>query len=144
MTRVLLMVLVIVAALATPLAVEAQPPPKMVRIGWLGTSSSTTGAGSIYETAFMAGLRELGYVEDQSACWLEAKHAALHSQPLQSYAHLCILCPNSSLDRVVCLEHEDLRGWASSSRRRAASGQARGRPGLLPRCLGCHRRTLRG
>jgi hypothetical protein len=45
MTRVVAMVMLVVAPLAAPLPVEAQPPPKMVRIGWLGTSS-----GAIYET----------------------------------------------------------------------------------------------
>jgi putative tryptophan/tyrosine transport system substrate-binding protein len=85
MTRVLSVVLLIVPALATQLAVEAQPPPKTVRIGWLGTSSSTTGAGSIYETAFMDRLRELGYVEGENLA-VERRYSEGHDNRLPDLA----------------------------------------------------------
>jgi hypothetical protein len=60
MTRVLAMVMLIVAALAAPLAVEAQPSGRIHRIGVLGTSD---GLGW---QAFRDGLQGLGYVEGKT------------------------------------------------------------------------------
>jgi putative ABC transport system substrate-binding protein len=80
MTRVVAMVMLVVAPLAAPLPVEAQPPPKMVRIGWLGTSS-----GSIYETAFMDRLRELGYVEGENLA-VERRYSEGHDNRLPDLA----------------------------------------------------------
>jgi hypothetical protein len=51
-------------ALAAPLAAEGQQARKVYRIGWLGiTPPAPSDAG--WE-AFVAGLRELGYVEDET------------------------------------------------------------------------------
>jgi ABC-type uncharacterized transport system substrate-binding protein len=52
--------------LAAPLAAGAQQSPKMVRVGWLGTSLPTTGLTETLQRAFEQGLRELGYVEGQN------------------------------------------------------------------------------
>jgi ABC-type uncharacterized transport system substrate-binding protein len=51
-------------AAAWPLAANAQAPPKIPRVGFLGSSNPAT-AGHILE-AFRQGLRELGYVEGQT------------------------------------------------------------------------------
>src|SRR5262245_6721690 len=48
-------------ALATPLAVEAQAPAKVYRIGYLAPTSNPT-----FENAFRLGLREHGYVEGRN------------------------------------------------------------------------------
>ncbi len=50
--------------LAAPLATDAQPPPKIPRIGYLGPTSSSAGARLL--ESFRQGLRELGYVEGQN------------------------------------------------------------------------------
>jgi ABC-type uncharacterized transport system substrate-binding protein len=60
MTQVLLMVMLLVAALAAPLAVEAQPSGRIHRIGVLGT------ADGLGWQAFRDGLRGLGYVEGKT------------------------------------------------------------------------------
>jgi putative tryptophan/tyrosine transport system substrate-binding protein len=52
------------ALLAAPLAVEAQQPGKVWRIGFLGGTSRTANAD--LTNAFSQGLRELGYVEGQN------------------------------------------------------------------------------
>src|SRR5262245_30540518 len=52
------------ALLAVPIAVEAQQPKKVPRIGLLGGGSPSTIAGRI--DAFRQGLRDLGYVEGKS------------------------------------------------------------------------------
>jgi ABC transporter substrate binding protein len=62
MTRVLSMVLVTVAALATPLAAEAQSPAKVPRIGYLESGAP----GTPLVEAFRDGLRDLGWIEGQS------------------------------------------------------------------------------
>jgi ABC-type uncharacterized transport system substrate-binding protein len=50
--------------LAAPLGGDAQPPPKIPRIGYLGNTSPSAGARTL--ESFRQGLRELGYVEGQS------------------------------------------------------------------------------
>ncbi len=50
--------------LAAPLAADAQPPPKIPRIGYLGSASPSAGARLL--ESFRQGLRELGYVEGQT------------------------------------------------------------------------------
>ena len=50
--------------LARPLAAEAQPPPKVAKIGLL-TPSSPAGSGHLVE-AFRQGFRQLGYIEGQT------------------------------------------------------------------------------
>ncbi len=50
--------------LLAPLAADAQPPPKIPRIGYLGSSSPSAVAGLL--ESFRQGLRELGYVEGQN------------------------------------------------------------------------------
>ena len=65
--------LVLLALLATPLAAQAQPAGKVVRIGVLVVAP---GPGARpWEIAFRAGLRELGYIEGQNLIldWAEGK-----------------------------------------------------------------------
>jgi putative ABC transport system substrate-binding protein len=50
--------------LAAPLAAGAQQPPKIPRIGYLGTTGAS--AGARYLESFRKRLRELGYVEGQN------------------------------------------------------------------------------
>jgi len=50
--------------LGAPLAADAQPPPKIPRIGYLGAGSPYAGARPL--ESFRQGLRELGYVEGQT------------------------------------------------------------------------------
>jgi putative ABC transport system substrate-binding protein len=52
------------ALFALPLAVEAQPPGKVHRIGFLGNSTAALEAHLV--TPFRDGLRDLGYVEGQN------------------------------------------------------------------------------
>ncbi len=63
------------AVLAAPLAAEAQQPPKIPRIGYLGPTSPSAGARLL--ESFRQGLRELGYVEGQNIFidyrWAEGK-----------------------------------------------------------------------
>jgi putative ABC transport system substrate-binding protein len=60
MTRIVAVVMLIVAVLAAPLAVEAQPlPGKVYRVGWLHPLEIPPG----WEEGFRQGLREFGYVE---------------------------------------------------------------------------------
>ena len=63
------------SAAVLPLAVAAQTPPKIPRVGFLGTASPT--AGTRYLEAFRQGLRELGYVEGQTIAlevrWAEGR-----------------------------------------------------------------------
>ena len=63
MTRVVAMVMLIVAALAAPLAAEAQPSSRVPRIGYLESGSA---AGTPFDEAFRDGLRDLGWVESQN------------------------------------------------------------------------------
>src|SRR6266545_1159335 len=60
--RPVLMVLLVLALLAAPLAVEAQPTRNVHTIGFLGPPPS---AGGLVQ-AFQQGLRDLGYVEGQN------------------------------------------------------------------------------
>jgi putative ABC transport system substrate-binding protein len=61
MTRVLSMVMLLVATLAAPFAAEAQPTGKTYRIGWLSTDRNPPG-----DDAFQRGLRDLGWVEGRN------------------------------------------------------------------------------
>ena len=65
--------LVTLALLLTPLAAEAQPPPKVPRIGVLSAFSFTTVLRSY--PGFLQGLHELGYAEGQTIV-LEERWAA--------------------------------------------------------------------
>jgi putative ABC transport system substrate-binding protein len=51
--------------LVAPLAAEAQQPAKVPRVGWL-SDGMRAGATSYLHEAFLAGLRDLGYVEGQN------------------------------------------------------------------------------
>jgi putative tryptophan/tyrosine transport system substrate-binding protein len=54
------------AFFASPLAIQAQPPEKVFRIGLLGTVPLTnSGAARIWD-GFFDGLRQLGYVEGRN------------------------------------------------------------------------------
>ena len=62
--RAVLSVTLALGVLGTPLAAEAQQPPKIPRIGYLAPFSPSAGARFI--ESFRQGLRELGYVEGQN------------------------------------------------------------------------------
>jgi putative ABC transport system substrate-binding protein len=76
MTRVLSLVTLILALLAAPLAVEAQPARGVHRIGFLGNSTAALEAHLV--GPFREGLRELGYVEGQNLVieyrWAEGQY----------------------------------------------------------------------
>jgi putative ABC transport system substrate-binding protein len=64
MTRVFSMVMLVVAALAAPLAAEGQQPTNIFRIGFL--TAVPLSVMSARTEAFRQGLRELGYVEGKT------------------------------------------------------------------------------
>src|SRR6266571_6631244 len=64
MQRSAIGLIVALVFLVAPLAADAQPPPKVPRIGVLSGWSLTTDARN--RDAFRQGLRELGYVEGQT------------------------------------------------------------------------------
>ena len=70
---------VILAILAVPVSPDAQQPAKVLRIGFLAAGSAAP-YGSLIE-AFRQGLREAGYVEDQSIVieyrWAEGEYDRL-------------------------------------------------------------------
>ena len=76
---VALIVTLAFGVLAAPLAIEAQPPAKVHRIGWLGVGSPPV-AGHLVE-AFRQGLREVGYVEGKDIVieyrWAEGRFERL-------------------------------------------------------------------
>jgi putative ABC transport system substrate-binding protein len=64
-SRLVLVVVLALAFLASPLPAEAQPAGKKARIGVL-LLPPRAGAGGTYVQALREGLRELGYVEGQN------------------------------------------------------------------------------
>ncbi len=62
--RGILCLLATLTLLAAPLAADAQQPPKIPRIGYLGPGSPSAGAPLL--ESFRQGLRELGYVEGRN------------------------------------------------------------------------------
>jgi putative ABC transport system substrate-binding protein len=66
-------------AVAWPVAVRAQQPPKVARIGYLGLTSASSHATLV--EALRAGLRDLGYVEGKNILiefrWAEGKYDQL-------------------------------------------------------------------
>jgi len=70
------------ALLAAPLAAQAQPAPKVARIGWLGTQAA---GGPHLLAAFRKGLQELGYVEG-SNIRIEYRYSEGKSEPLPALA----------------------------------------------------------
>jgi ABC-type uncharacterized transport system substrate-binding protein len=54
------------AAATWPCAARAQQPAKVPRIGWLGTPRFESADARVNREAFLQGLRDLGYVEDQN------------------------------------------------------------------------------
>src|SRR5258708_37078218 len=73
----------VLALLAGPEVSDAQPPPKIFRIGILTGGSATTYAARI--EAFRQGLRELGYVEGQSVV-IEYRYADANTELLPALA----------------------------------------------------------
>jgi putative tryptophan/tyrosine transport system substrate-binding protein len=71
MTRVMSIVILIVAALAASLAAEAQPAGKVARIGFLRAASPQPADIE----AFRHGLRDLGHIEGQHVT-IEQRYAA--------------------------------------------------------------------
>ena len=67
------------AAMAWPLSVQAQPPERMRRIGFLGLDTASNHALRL--DALRAGLRDLGYVEGKNIAiefrWAEGNYARL-------------------------------------------------------------------
>jgi putative ABC transport system substrate-binding protein len=74
--RSILTIILTIALLAAPLAVEAQPARGIHRIGFLGNSTAALEANLV--GPFRQGLRELGYVEGQNLVieyrWAEGKY----------------------------------------------------------------------
>ncbi|MGH7774550.1 MAG: hypothetical protein ACREQA_20180, partial [Candidatus Binatia bacterium] len=64
MRKILRIFLIIAALGAGAMAVEAQQPKKVPRIGWL--TGSSLSANSERQEGFRQGLRELGYVEGKN------------------------------------------------------------------------------
>jgi|SRR5262245_4083000 len=64
MTVLMLLVTLALGILMAPLAIHAQPPAKISRVGWLDDGMRADKA-SLHE-AFLQGLRDLGYVEGQN------------------------------------------------------------------------------
>jgi putative tryptophan/tyrosine transport system substrate-binding protein len=69
--------------LAAPLSLEAQPPPKVAKIGLL-TPSSPAGSGHLVE-AFRQGFRALGYIEGKTFV-LQARYGEGKSERLSELA----------------------------------------------------------
>jgi putative ABC transport system substrate-binding protein len=65
-SEVVLSVALVLALLAVPLVAEAQQPGKVPTIGYLSQFSGSAGPPSGSLTAFLEGLRELGYVEGKN------------------------------------------------------------------------------
>ena len=76
-----LIVLLALGILAAPLSSIAQPPGKVVRVGWLHFGF----ASSLALDGLRQGLRELGYVEGQNLA-LEQRHAEGHYERLPDLA----------------------------------------------------------
>jgi ABC-type uncharacterized transport system substrate-binding protein len=78
------LIFVLALGLAAPLAAEAQPAPKVYRIGLLGGSPPTDPSGRFWE-GFFQGLRELGYVEGQNVLF-EGRWYGEHTDRLPALA----------------------------------------------------------
>ena len=76
---VALIVTLAFGVLAAPLAIDAQPPAKVHRIGYLGSGGGPTSVHLV--EAFRQGLRELGYVEGKDIVieyrWAEGRFESL-------------------------------------------------------------------
>jgi putative tryptophan/tyrosine transport system substrate-binding protein len=96
LTTVGIIVAFTLAILVTPPTSEAQPPPKIPRIGMLWFGSPVVGA-SPYLEAFRKGLRELGYMEGQNII-IESRHAAMRPALLPDSATNLVL---SKVDVIV-------------------------------------------
>ena len=70
-------------AIAAPSAARAQAPPKVPRIGFLGTASLDSPEMRLSQAALREGLRERGYVEGQN---IAIELAARHRLPVMSNA----------------------------------------------------------
>jgi putative ABC transport system substrate-binding protein len=68
-----LVVALALVILTAPLAVDAQPPPKVYRIGWLSAGSPLPELDLLLD-AFRQGLHDLGYVEGQNLV-IEGRYA---------------------------------------------------------------------
>jgi ABC-type uncharacterized transport system substrate-binding protein len=82
MTRVVSVIVLLVSALAAPLAAEAQSGPRVARIGVLALSTAPSTPNA---EAFRQGLRELGYVEGQNIA-IEYRYAAGRADRLPALA----------------------------------------------------------
>ncbi|HUF92875.1 MAG TPA: ABC transporter substrate-binding protein [Candidatus Limnocylindria bacterium] len=81
MPRLVVVILIVAAVVAGPVAAGAQPAAKTVRIGYLGLDP----APSPYLEAFRAGLRRLGYIEGRNIT-IEARLADGHADRLPALA----------------------------------------------------------
>jgi putative ABC transport system substrate-binding protein len=93
------------AILAAPLAADAQPPPKIPRIGYLG--AFTASAGAPFLESFRQGLRELGYVEGQNISidyrWAEGRpdrFPALAGELIQLRVDVIVTYSNSAVSAL--------------------------------------------
>jgi putative tryptophan/tyrosine transport system substrate-binding protein len=87
-----LVVTLALVLLTVPLAVEAQPPTKVHRVGWLlGAGSPSSGPDPSF-AAFRQGLRELGYVEGQNLV-IEDRYAEGSQERLRDLAAELVRLP---------------------------------------------------
>lgn len=83
MNKKMVVSLLATLTLATVLLAEAQPPPKIAKIGYLLPSTPAATAHNI--EAFRQGLRELGYVEGKTFV-LELRHGEARAERLPELA----------------------------------------------------------
>jgi len=83
MSRTALALALLLACVAAPLAVEAQQPGRVYRLGFLSMRAGPTDNPQL--DAFRAGLRDLGYVEGRNVV-LEIRYADGHDDKLASLA----------------------------------------------------------
>jgi len=79
-----LIVILALVLLTAPLAANAQPSPKVYRIGWLNEGRPPSGPTPSIE-AFQQGLRDLGYVEGQNLA-IEYRYAEGNTERLRDLA----------------------------------------------------------
>ena len=85
MERRTFLTLVSGSLLATPLAAEAQPVGKVVRVGWLTLVPPTSSEIQTLYEIFRRGMRDLGWVEGRNMV-IEVRHGAGRQEPLPEAA----------------------------------------------------------
>src|SRR5438132_9175161 len=97
--------------LMAPLAVDAQPPTKVYRIGWLSAGSPIPELESLLD-AFRQGLHDLGYVEGQNLV-IESRYAEGRAERLPDLAAELVRLP---VDVMVAAAIEPIRAAQHATR----------------------------